>query len=56
MERLPILGSLALLLFCTSAAAQVQSKDQQNCINSMNKAGEKLAVTTAKLASKCLKD
>lgn len=56
MPRLSILTSLALILFCSAAAAQVQSKDQQKCINDMNKAGGKLASTTAKLASKCLKD
>ncbi len=46
----------AALLPAAPAFGQVQSEDQQKCINTMNKDGSAVAATQAKANLKCLKD
>src|SRR5689334_4014834 len=44
------------LLVPGSPALAAQSKDQQSCVNSLNKAGAKVGATQGKLNSSCVKD
>jgi len=50
-----LLATLVLAVSVPPANAQPQSKSQQKCINSMNKAGVKLCRTVGKDADSCIK-
>ena len=48
--------ALGVAMFAAPAFAQVQDKDQQGCINTMNKSAQKLFQTQGKENSSCIKD
>lgn len=47
---------LAVLIACGVASAQPQSKNQQKCVNTMNKDGAKVAATQGKENTACIKN